>query len=396
MVVIVSALRSAIGKYGGTLKETKPEDLMANVMQNNLSQLSLDVDLVDEIILGHTKQSAHNPNIARIAALRAGFPEDVTAYTVQMQCGSSMQAMMNGAMSIKAGENEIVLAGGVEVMSQAPYYFIENRFGMKPGDLTLTDANIASQPHSQPQDIYGHFSMGMTAEWLAEKYNISREEQDEFALVSQEKAQQALKKEVFIDEIAPISVFQRKQDPVLFMQDEFPRATTMEQLRKLKPVFKKDGTGTAGNATGRNDGAASVVLMKEEKAEALGYEPLARILSFASAGVDPKYMGIGPVPATKKALAKAGLTLEDIDLIELNEAFAAQSLACIKELNIDVSKVNVNGGAIALGHPLGATGARIVTTLVHELQKRNLRYGLATMCVAGGLGVAMVVENIER
>lgn len=394
MVFIVSALRSAIGKYGGALKDTSPESLMATVMQNNLSELALDGQYIDEVIIGHTKQSADNPNIARVSLLEAGLPEDTTAYTIQMQCGSSMQAIINGVMSIQAGQNEIVLAGGVEVMSQAPYYFTKNRFGIQPGELKLEDSNISSQPNSQPHDLYGKFSMGMTAEWLAEKYDINRTEQDEFALLSQQKAHNAIKKDRFLDEVVPISLNNGKQEPTLFMQDEFPRSTSMEQLAKLKPVFKKDGTGTAGNATGRNDGAAAIVLMSEETANRFDQTPLAKIHSFASAGVNPKYMGIGPVSATKKALEIAGLSLEDIDLIELNEAFAAQSLACIKELNMDRSKVNVNGGAIALGHPLGATGARIITTLVHELKKSNKRYGLATMCIAGGLGVAMVVENI--
>lgn len=394
MVVIVSALRTAIGKYGGVLKDIEPEELVANVMKNNLAELAQGPEIIDEVILGHTKQSAHNPNIARIAALKTGITESAPAHTVQMQCGSSLQAIMNGWMSIQTGQSEVVLAGGVEVMSQAPYYFVKNRFGIRPGEMTLYDSNIESQPKSQPNELYGEFSMGITAESLADKYAISRKEQDAFAVRSQEKAKKAIEKDRFLDEIVPISLQKKNYEASLCMQDEFPRETTEEGLAKLRPAFKPDGSVTAGNSTGRNDGASTVVMMTEEKAAELKLKPLVKIKSFASAGLSPKEMGLGPVPATKKALEKAGLTLADIDLIELNEAFAAQSLAVIKELGLDEDKVNVNGGAIALGHPLGATGARILTTLIHEMKKENLKYGLATMCIAGGLGVAMVVENL--
>ena len=394
MVVIVSALRTAIGKYGGVLKDIEPEELVANVMKNNLAELAQGPEIIDEVILGHTKQSAHNPNIARIAALKTGITESAPAHTVQMQCGSSLQAIMNGWMSIKTGQSEVVLAGGVEVMSQAPYYFVKNRFGIRPGEMTLYDSNIESQPKSQPNELYGEFSMGITAETLADKYAISRKEQDAFAVRSQEKAKKAIEKDRFLDEIVPISLQKKNYEASLCMQDEFPRETTEEGLAKLRPAFKPDGSVTAGNSTGRNDGASTLVMMTEEKAAELKLKPLVKIKSFASAGLSPKEMGLGPVPATKKALEKAGLTLADIDLIELNEAFAAQSLAVIKELGLDEDKVNVNGGAIALGHPLGATGARILTTLIHEMKKENLKYGLATMCIAGGLGVAMVVENL--
>jgi len=393
MVVIVSALRSAIGKYGGSLRNTQPEELVSILMQNNLSSAGIDGSLVDEVMIGHTKQSAHNPNIARLAALKAKLPENISGHTVHMQCGSGMQAVINGAMSIMTGQNEVVLAGGVEVMSKAPYYFVGNRFGIRPGELNLSDANIESQPKSQPEEIYGDFSMGMTAEWLTEKYNISREEQDEFSLLSQQKALKAIEEKKFIDEIVPIPVRERKEEYQHFATDEFPRETSIEKLANLKPVFKNDGSVTAGNATGRNDGASTLLLMSENKAKELNLEPLAYIRSFASAGVNPKEMGIGPVPATQKALDVAGLSFADLDLIELNEAFAAQSLAVLKEWGSDGANVNVNGGAIALGHPLGSTGARVLTTLVHEMGKRDNHFGLATMCVAGGQGISMVVER---
>lgn len=393
MVVIVSALRSAIGRYGGTLRNTLPEELVSILMQNNLSSAGIDGTLVDEVIIGHTKQSAHNPNIARLAALKMNLPEYVSAHTVQMQCASGMQAVMNGAMSIMVGQNEVVLAGGVDVMSQAPYYFTGNRFGIKPGELKLYDANIESQPKSQPEEIYGNFSMGMTAEWLAEKYNISRKEQDEFSLFSHQKALLAIKEKKFTDEIVPISVRKSKEEYCHFATDEFPRETSIEKLAHLRKVFKKNGSVTAGNATGRNDGVSTLLLMSESKAKKLNLEPLAYIRSFASAGVNPKEMGIGPVPSTKKALDAAKLSFTDLDLIELNEAFAAQSIAVLKEWGSDGVNVNVNGGAIALGHPLGATGARVLTTLVHEMIKRDNQFGLATMCVAGGQGISMVVER---
>lgn len=394
MVVIVSALRTAIGKYGGTLSAIPPEDLLSVVMNNNLSSIGYDSSIVDEVIIGQTKQSAETPNIARVAALKAGFSEEVVGHTVQMQCGSGLHAVINGAMSILTGQSDVVLAGGVESMSQAPYYFIGNRQGIKPGDFTLYDSNTRSQPCSQPQNVYGTFNMGETAEWLAEKYGISREEQDRFAHESQVKAWRAIENDRYSDEIVPISVSVGKHEHRLFAVDEHPRRTTVEKLEKLDPVFKKDGSVTAGNSSGRNDGAAVLMLMSEEKAISLGLKPLAYIKSWATSGVSPKEMGIGPVPASEKALKKAGLSIHDMELIELNEAFAAQALACLKQWpGLDRKIVNVNGGAIALGHPLGCSGARILVTLLHELQKSKLTYGLATLCVAGGQGIAMVVER---
>lgn len=281
-------------------------------------------------------------------------------------------------------------------MSQAPYYFVGNRFGIQPGDLTLYDSNTESQPRSQPQSRYGHFTMGETAEWLADKYAISREEQDAYALKSQQKARRAIQTHAFTDEIVPVEIQEGKLGTRLFAVDEHPRETTLEKLAKLAPVFREGGTVTAGNSSGRNDGAAMLLMMKEERALALGLTPLARIRSFAAAGVSPKEMGIGPVPASQKALAIAGLELGDMELIELNEAFAAQSLAVLKEWGITEERVNVNGGAIALGHPLGCSGARILVTLVHEMRKRDAKYGLGTLCIAGGQGMAMVVEKWEE
>jgi acetyl-CoA C-acetyltransferase len=393
MVVIVNAYRTPIGKFGGSLAETLPEELISLVMKNNLSSSGYGAHIVDEVIVGQTKQSAHAPNIARVASLKAHFPESIPAYTVHRQCGSGMQAVMNGAMAILTDQADVILAGGVESMSQAPHYTVGTRFGIKMGDMTLYDSNTESQPKSQPEDIYGHFTMGQTAEWLAKKYKITRGEQDEFAFRSQTKAKRAIELGLFEDEIIPVPVKEGKKGMKHFAIDEHPRLTDLEKLAALRPVFQKDGTVTAGNSSGRNDGAAMLLLMSEGKAKQLGLVPMAKIRSFAVTGVSPREMGIGPVPASEIALKKAGLRLEDIDLIELNEAFAAQSLACLREWGMKGDNVNVNGGAIALGHPLGCSGARIVVTLVHELEKQKRNYGLAAICVAGGLGMAMVVER---
>jgi acetyl-CoA C-acetyltransferase len=393
MVVIVNAFRTAIGKFGGSLADKLPEELVSLIMKNNLSATGYGANIVDQVIVGQTKQSAHAPNIARVATLKAYFPESIPAYTVHSQCGSGMQAVINGAMSILSGQADVVLAGGVEIMSQAPHYTVGTRFGLKVGNMTLYDSNTESQPKSQPEDIYGHFTMGQTAEWLAEKYNISSVEQNEYAFTSQQKTKRAIEMGLFEDEIIPVQVKEGSKGVRHFAVDEHPRLTDVEKLGTLRPVFQKDGTVTAGNSSGRNDGASMLLLMSEEKAKQLGVVPIARIRSFAATGVSPKEMGIGPVPASETALKKAGLRLEDIDLIELNEAFAAQSLACLKEWGLKGDNVNVNGGAIALGHPLGCSGARIITTLCHELEKQKRQYGLATICVAGGLGMAMVVER---
>jgi len=396
-VVIVEACRTAIGSLGGTLKPLGPDDLACVTVKELFRRTGLDTGVVDEVILGHCRQSSDNPNIARLTALRCGIPEEVPAYTVMSQCSSGMLAITNGAMSIQVGKNDVVVAGGTESMSNAIFYVRNARFGVGTGTTEFLDSLTEAQLRSQPQDIYGVFNMGMTAENIAERMNISREDQDRFALQSQQRAAAAIAAGKFKDEIVPVTVPQgKKKEPVIFDTDEFPRETTMEGLSRLKPVFRTDGKGTvtAGNSSGRNDGAAAVLLMSAEKAQELGLKPMAAIRGYAQAGVDPRIMGLGPVPATRKALKNAGLTLDDIQLIELNEAFAAQALGCIRELGLDQEITNVNGGAIALGHPLGCTGARILVTLIYEMRRRKVKYGLATLCVAGGLGAATVVEAL--
>lgn len=393
-VVIVSAVRTPGGSIGGTLKNVQPEVLVKIVLEGAIERISLVKSLIDEVIVGQTKQSSDAPNIARLSALMARIPEEVPAYTVHRQCASGMQAMLNGMQQIQCGYSDIVLTGGVESMSTAPFYVRGARFGVGNGNTVFVDPNIESQPKSQPNDIYGIFNMIQTADTVAKEFNVSREEQDEFALASQIKAIAAIDSGKFKDEIVPVVIPQRKGNPIVFDTDEFPRRdTNSEKLAKLKPIFP-GGTVTAGNASGRNDGASALILMSKEKADELGLKPLAKILGAAAAGVDPRIMGMGPVPSTTKLLNKLNMRIEDFDLIELNEAFAAQSLACAKELNIDIEKLNVNGGAIALGHPLGCSGARISTTLIHEMNKRNVKYGLATICIAGGLGMAMAFERI--
>ncbi len=394
-VVIVSAVRTAQGRIGGILRDIQPDDLAKVVIAAAIERAGIEPAEVDEVIMGQAKQSADAANLARVASLKAGLPIEVPAYTVMRQCGSGLQAVNNAAQAIMCGLADIVVAGGVESMSNAPYYLRNARFGYGSGNGVLVDSNTESQPRSQPIEIYGNLTMGMTAENLAVKYGISREEQDVFALASQEKALAAIAEGRFVEEIVPVEVPQKKGPPVVATVDEPPRKTSLEQLAQLKPVFKEGGTVTAGNSSGRNDGAACLVLMAAEVAERRGVRPLACLRSQAVAGVPPEIMGIGPAPATRKALAAAGLDLSDIGLIELNEAFAAQSLAVIKELELDQSILNVNGGAIALGHPLGCSGARILVTLLHEMKRRGTRYGLATICIAGGQGIADVVELFE-
>jgi len=392
--VIVEALRTAVGRLGGALKDIEADVLAALVIEECIARVGIPKEHVDEVIMGQAKQSTDAPNLARVAALRAGFPVEVPAYTVHRQCGSGLQAVNSAALQIMSGLSEIVIAGGVESMSTAPYYLRKGRFGYRAGNGEILDPNTESQPKSQPEEIFGRFNMGMTAENLAEIYKISREEQDEFALSSQEKAWKAIENGIFADQIVPVKIKKKKSEEI-FDTDEHPRKVTLEKLAKLPPVFKENGTVTAGNSSGRNDGASALVLMSEEKAADYGLKPMARVVSQGVAGVRPDIMGFGPVPATKKALKAAGLNLEDIDLIELNEAFAAQSLAVIKELGMNMKKINPNGGAIALGHPLGASGAIILTKLLHELERRSLRYGLATLCIGGGLGIATIVENLR-
>jgi acetyl-CoA C-acetyltransferase len=391
-VVIASAARTALGRVGGSIKEVQPEDLARLVILAAVERAGVEPEAVDEVIIGQTKQSADAANLARVAALKAGFPVEVPAYTVMRQCGSGLQAVNNAVQSIWCGEAEIVVAGGIESMSLAPYYLRGARFGFTSGNTVVVDSNTESQPRSQPYEEYGDLTMGLTAENLAEKYHIAREEQDEFALRSQERAFAAIASRRFADEIVPVEVPVRKGPPQVFDTDEHPRRTSLEALAKLRPVFKDGGSVTAGNSSGRNDGGACLVLMSADTARERGVAPLATVRAQAGAGVDPRLMGIGPAPATRKALQKAGLDLADIGLIELNEAFAAQSLAVVKELGLDQDITNVNGGAIALGHPLGCSGARILTTLLFEMRKRGTRYGLASICIAGGQGMATIVE----
>ncbi len=392
-VVIVSAVRTALGRLGGALKDVQPEDLARVVIRAAVERAGVEPAEVDEVVMGQTKQSADAANLARVAALKAGFPVEVPAYTVMRQCGSGLQAVGNALQAIRAGDAEIVVAGGVENMSLAPYYLRGARFGFRLGNSVLVDPNTESQPRSQPYEVYGDLTMGLTAENLVERYGITREEQDAFALRSQERAFAAIDAGRFDDEIVPVPVPAGRGPATAFAVDEHPRHTSLEQLAALRPFFKDGGTVTPGNSSGRNDGAACLVLMSAEAARARGVAPLATIRGHAVAGVDPRYMGIGPVPASRAALERAGLTLADIGLVEINEAFAAQMIACVRELGIDEETLNVNGGAIALGHPLGCSGARILTTLIHEMRKRGTRYGLAGICIAGGQGMATIIET---
>lgn len=389
-VVIASAARTAVGTYGGTLANTPAAELGGTVIKESLKRAKVSGDQVDEVFMGCILQGNQGMNVSRQCSLKAGIPEQVPTMTINKVCGSGLRAVSLGVQTILAGDNEVVVVGGTENMSMAPYYLPKARWGQRMGDGKVVDGMIKDGLW----DIFNDYHMGITAENLAEKYNITREEQDELAATSQQRAEKAIKEGKFKDEIVPIEIPQRKKDPIVFDTDEFPRpGVTADKLAKLKPAFKKDGSVTAGNASGINDGAAALVIMTEEKAKELGVEPLATIVSYGSGGVDPSIMGFGPVPASKKALDKAGLKVEDMDLIEANEAFASQALSVAKELKFDMDKVNVNGGAIAIGHPIGASGARILTTLLYEMKKRDSKYGLATLCIGGGMGTALVVER---
>lgn len=388
-VVIISAVRTAIGSFGGTLANVSAADLGAITIKEALKRANVDPGQVDEVIYGCVLQAGLGQNVARQAAIKAGLPITTPAQTINKVCGSGLKTVMLAAQAIAVGDAEIVVAGGTENMSLAPYLVPKARYGYRMGDGKLIDAMI----NDGLWDAFNGYHMGITAENVAERWGISREEQDAFACASQNKAERALKEGRFADEIVPVQV-PVKGGFMEFKVDEFPKAgITMEGLAKLKPAFKKDGTVTAGNASGINDGAASLVLTTAEKARELGVKPLAKFIASASAGVDPAIMGVGPVDATKKALKKAGWEISDLDLIEANEAFAAQSLAVAKELSFPMDKVNVNGGAIALGHPIGASGARILVTLLYEMQKRDVKKGLATLCIGGGQGVAVLVER---
>ena len=392
--VIVDSVRTAIGRIGGSLKDVEVDFLAAKVIDEIILRTGIEKSDIDEVIFGQAKQSADSSNLARLALLRAGLPVDVPGYTVHRQCGSGVQSINNAALQIMTGQSEIIIAGGAESMSTAPYYIRNARYGLGAGNGEIVDPNTESQPRSQPIEVYGNLTMGYTAENLAEKYNISREEQDEFALRSQTLASEAIKSGRFSKEIVPFEV-KHKKEVKIFKDDEHPRLTSLEKLNNLKPVFKENGTVTAGNSSGRNDGASAVLVMSEEAALKRGLKPKARIIAHASSGVSPEIMGIGPVESTKKALSKANLSIDEIGLIELNEAFSAQAIAVMKELNMDLDRVNVNGGAIALGHPLGATGSILMTKLLHEMERRDVKYGLVTLCIAGGQGITTIVENLQ-
>lgn len=394
--VIVDALRTPVGRYGGALKDVRSDDLAALCIAEIVKRNKLDPNLIEDVIMGCTNQAGEdNRNVGRMASLLAGLPYSVAGQTVNRLCGSALNAVNSAAHAIKLDEGDVFIAGGTESMTRAPFVFSKADSPF-PREVKVFDSTIGWRfTNPKMTAAYAKEGMGDTAENVAQKYGLTRLEQDEFALATQKKWGAAFAAGKFNDELVPVVIPQRKGDPIVVNKDEHPRPeTTMEQLAKLSPAFKKDGTVTAGNSSGINDGAAAVLLMEAKTAERLGYKPLARIISSAVAGVDPSYMGLGPIPASRKALARAGLKMNDIDLIELNEAFAAQSLPCIRELEMDPAKVNVNGGAIAIGHPLGSTGARILTTLVHEMKRRGSRYGLVTMCIGVGQGIATVVERI--
>ncbi len=386
--VIVSALRTAIGTYGGGLAEVPAVKLGEICIRAALERADLKPSQVEEVIMGNVLQAGLGQNPARQAAVNAGLPVEVPAMTINKVCGSGLKAVALAAQAIKLGDAEIIVAGGMESMSRAPYLLEKARFGYRMGDGELVDSMI----RDGLWDAFNQCHMGITAENICSDCNLTREELDEFALHSQQKAIQAIASGVFRDEIVPVEVPGRKGQTV-FDTDQQPRETTAEGLAKLRPAFKKDGMVTAGNSSGLNDGGAAVVVMSAKKAQELGLKPMARIRSYAAAGVDPRVMGLGPIPSSQRALEKAGLRVSDLDLIEANEAFAAQSVAVGKELGFDRSKLNVNGGAIALGHPIGASGTRVLITLLYEMQRRNAHYGLATLCIGGGQGVAMIVER---
>ncbi|QTD42237.1 acetyl-CoA C-acetyltransferase [Sporosarcina sp. Te-1] len=389
-VVIVSAVRTAIGSFLGALKDVSAAELGAIVIKEAVERAKIRPDQVDEVIMGNVLQAGNGQNPARQAAVKAGLPETVPALTINKVCGSGLKAVHLARQAIISGDADVIVAGGTENMSQAPFLVKNAREGFKMGDQKLVDSMIADGLWC----AFNDYHMGMTAENLCDRYSISREEQDAFAAESQVKAAAAIESGRFKEEIVPVEIPQRKGEPIVFDADEYVKAgTTSEKLSKLRPAFKKEGSVTAGNASGINDGAAAFVIMSKEKAEELGIEPLAFITANANAGVDPSIMGIGPVQAVRNVLDRAGIALEEIDLIEANEAFAAQSLAVGRELSFDKEKLNVNGGAIALGHPIGASGARILVTLLHEMKRRDVKTGLATLCIGGGQGVATIVQR---
>ncbi|SFT01693.1 thiolase family protein [Marininema halotolerans] len=398
--VILDAVRTPIGRYRGVLAGVRPDDLAAGVIRALLKRNSrVDPDRIEDVVLGCVNQAGEdNRNVARMAGLLAGLPVEVAGVTVNRLCASGLEAIHQATASLLMGNGDFFIAGGVESMSRAPLVMMKPEGGLSRGDHTLVDSTLGWRfINPRLAAIHYPYSMGETAENVAEKYGVSREEQDSFALMSQHRAGSAWKEKRFVEEIVPVSYVPKKGAPVLIQKDEHLRPdTTLEKLSSLTPSFRKEGTVTAGNASGINDGAAALLIGERKQAEAAGMEPMARIHAVAVSGCDPAYMGIGPVLAVRKLLARTGLSIRDIDLVELNEAFAAQAIACMKELDFEPEKVNVNGGAIAFGHPLGASGARIMTTLLYELQRQKRRWGLATMCVGVGQGMAVLVENLRR
>lgn len=388
--VIVAAGRTAIGAFSGSLSEIPAAQLGAKVIADLLKKTGVKPEQVDEVIIGQVLTAGVGMNPARQAAIEAGLPDSIPSMTINKVCGSGLKAVALAAQAIRAGDAEIIVAGGQENMSLAPHILAKSRVGMKMGDWALKDHMI----NEGLTDVFNNYHMGITAENINRKYGFTREDADKLAASSQQKTEAAQKSGKFDEEIVPIEIPQRKGDPVVFNKDEFPRAgTTAESLGKLKPAFEKEGAVTAGNASGINDGAAMCIVMSEKKAKELGLTPIAKIVAYASAGVDPKIMGTGPIPATKACLEKAKWKVSDLDLVESNEAFAAQALSVNKDVGWDVSKVNVNGGAIALGHPIGASGCRVLVTLLHEMKRRDAHKGLATLCIGGGQGVALAVER---
>lgn len=389
-VVIVSAVRTAIGAYGESFKDVSAVELGATVIKEAISRAGIKPEMIDEVVMGNVLQAGLGQNPARQAAIKAGIPVEIPSMTINKLCGSGLRAVSLACQMILTGDADVVVAGGMENMSQAPYLLTQARWGQRMGDGKLVDSLL----HDGLTDVFNQYHMGITAENIAEQWGLTREMQDIFAVASQMKAERAIKEGRFKDEIVPVVIPQRKGEPKVVDTDEYAKfGSSIEKIAKLKPAFKKEGTVTAANASGINDGAAALVVMSGEMADKLGLKPMAKIVSYGSKGLEPSIMGYGPFHATKLALEKANLTIEDIDLVEANEAFAAQSLAVAKDLKFDIDKVNVNGGAIALGHPIGASGARILVTLLHEMQKRDVKRGLATLCIGGGMGSSIIVER---
>ena len=394
--VIIDAVRTPVGRYNGILRDVRPDDLAAHVIRELIRRTGIDPRKIEDVIFGAANQAGEdNRNVARMALLLAGLPAEVAGQTINRLCGSGLQAAASAAQAIKVGEGDVVIAGGVESMTRAPFVMAKPAAAYPRGEIHLYDTTLGWRfTNPRLAEMYPPHSMGETAENVAERFGVTRNEQDEYALLSHQRASRAIAEGRFKGEIVPVVIPQPKGDPAVVERDEHPRPdTTLEKLAQLQPVFRKDGTVTAGNSSGINDGAAAVLLAAAETAEELGLRPMARVIASAVAGVDPAYMGLGPIPATRKVLARTGLRIEEMDVIELNEAFAAQVIPCVRELGIPLEKLNPNGGAIAMGHPIGFSGARLLTSLVHELRRRQGRYGLATMCIGVGQGIAMVVEH---